>query len=449
MSEQGTNQLSEVNAGNIRKCVITSNSGKAVDVSGGLVDFRYYENVLSNVVTATAVIVDTGYTSDGQKAKGAKGILDDLPIRGGERFDIDFLDSGNPQHSLQLTFYVNRVLAADPGTVKENFALHLTSLAYIGNELTRVVKRYQGKISDNVKSILSDVLQSDEEVIVDDTAIDYNFFGNDRKPFYVCTWLASKSTSQSAGTDGSGSVGGSAGYLFYQNQNGFNFRSLDKLLEQTPEKKYIFTNTTTISKERESEGYKSILSVNIDRNVDLQSNLALGVYNNRTVFYDPVSFNYVVINFDIADQEDKITTAGETPASTLVKPQFVQGPSRLMTNVLDIGYNPTGSTPEEQLKNWKAGKTEPNYDAPRTQVQSIMRYNQVFTIQTNIMIAADLSVKAGDMVECTFIQLEGRGDGEINKETEGKYLVAYVCHRLTPSDSFTSLGLVRDSYQKA
>ena len=167
------------------------------------------------------------------------------------------------------------------------------------------------------------------------------------------------------------------------------------------------------------------------------------------MFYDPVSFNYVVINFDIADQEDKITTAGETPASTLVKPQFVQAPSRLMTNVLDIGYNPTGSTPEEQLKNWKAGKTEPNYDAPRTQVQSIMRYNQVFTIQTNIMIAADLSVKAGDMVECTFIQLEGRGDGEINKETEGKYLVAYVCHRLTPSDSFTSLGLVRDSYQKA
>ena len=28
---------------------------------------------------------------------------------------------------------------------------------------------------------------------IDSTAIDYNFIGNDRKPLYVCTWLASKS----------------------------------------------------------------------------------------------------------------------------------------------------------------------------------------------------------------------------------------------------------------
>ena len=449
MSEKGTNQLSEVNAGNIKKCVITSNSGKAIDVSGGIVDFRYYESVLSNHISAQAVIVDTGYTSNGEKSGTSKGILDDLPIRGGERFDIEFSDAGNPQNTLKLTLYVNRVLAADPGTVKENFILNLTSVEYVNNELTRVVKRYQGKISDNVKSILSDVLKTSTTVTVDDTAIDYNFYGNDRKPFYVCTWLASKSTSQSAGSGGSGSIGGSAGYLFYQTHKGFNFRAIDKLLEQTPDRKYIFTNTTQISKEREEDGYKSILSVNIDRNVDLQSNLALGVYHNRSVFYDPVSFNYVVLNFDIADQGDKITSAGETPASTLVKPEFVKGPTRLMTNVLDIGYNPTGDTSEEQLENWKAGKSLPNFDAPRTQVQSIMRYNQLFTIQTNIMIAGDLSIKAGDMVECAFVQLEGRGDGEINKETEGKYLVAYVCHRLTPSDTFTSLGLVRDSYKKA
>ena len=61
MSDKGTNQLSDVNAGNIRKCIITSNTGnKAVDVSAGVVDFRYYESVLSNYITAQAVIIDTG-----------------------------------------------------------------------------------------------------------------------------------------------------------------------------------------------------------------------------------------------------------------------------------------------------------------------------------------------------------------------------------------------------
>jgi hypothetical protein len=213
-------------------------------------------------------------------------------------------------------------------------------------------------------------------------------------------------------------------------------------MKQRPEKKFIFTNTTSVAK----EGYKSIVSVKIDRNVDLQQNLSLGVYHNRTLFYDPVSFNYVPVGFDIDKQENKITTAGDTPASTLVKPSFVSGPSRLMTNILDIGYNPTGDTPEDQLLNWNSEKTKPNFDAPRTQVQSIMRYNQVFTIQTNIVVAGDFEIKAGDMVECQFIQLEGGGDGEINKETEGSYLVAYLCHRLTPENTYTSLGLVRDSY---
>ena len=38
------------------------------------------------------------------------------------------------------------------------------------------------------------------------------------------------------------------------------------------------------------------------------------------------------------------------------------------------------------LKNWKDNKTVSNYDAEKSMVQSVMRYNQMFTIQTNITI---------------------------------------------------------------
>ena len=42
-------------------------------------------------------------------------------------------------------------------------------------------------------------------------------------------------------------------------------------------------------------------------------------------------------------------------------------------------------------------------------------------------------------------------DAEIeneNKQSGGKYMVGYVCHRVTPRDTFTSLGLIRDSFGK-
>ena len=81
-------------------------------------------------------------------------------------------------------------------------------------------------------------------------------------------------------------------------------------------------------------------------------------------------------------------------------------------------------------------------------VQSVMRYNQLFTIQTEIKVPGDFSLRAGDIVKCVFPQI-GPEDtsGPINNETSGEYLVAHVCHRTTPKDTYSSLTLVRDSYR--
>ena len=75
---------SPTQAGNIDRFDITSNTGGgSIDVSAGIVDFRYYESVLSNTVTAFFTqIIETGNSDLGQ------GTLDGLPIRGGERSSL-------------------------------------------------------------------------------------------------------------------------------------------------------------------------------------------------------------------------------------------------------------------------------------------------------------------------------------------------------------------------
>ena len=75
-----------------------------------------------------------------------------------------------------------------------------------------------------------------------------------------------------------------------------------------------------------------------------------------------------------------------------------------------------------------------------------MRYNQLFTVKTDITIPGDFTIKAGDVIECSFPELSGSESEAINSETEGKYMVASVCHRITPDSSTTSLSLVRDSF---
>ena len=93
-------QNSPEQSGNIEEFKISSNSkDEAKDLQGGVVEFVYYESVLSNTVTATATIIETGFIADQKQEKGggdgamyAPTTVDSLPIRGGERTDITIED---------------------------------------------------------------------------------------------------------------------------------------------------------------------------------------------------------------------------------------------------------------------------------------------------------------------------------------------------------------------
>ena len=446
-------------AGNIVKFQISSNFTEyAVELSAGVVDFRYYENVLANNVTATATIVETGYQADSSgDAGGKQSTVDGLPIRGGERTDITIEDAYGNELTLEEGLYVNRLRDVDPGTSKDVYFLDFASKEFFANEQTRVVKKYEGNIGDNVEKILKDVLKVEADIEIDNTLAPYNFIGNDKKPFYVCTWLASKSIPESG-------KGGSAGYLFFQTRDGFHFKSIDKILGGEAKKKYIFNNSTELP-----EGFDAkILTCEINSDVDVGKNLVMGMYNNRSIFFDPISFDYEVRSFPEPEKPQtegqivnkkttpqvpssesyvgKTETAAEEPASELIAKEFRQSPSRLMSFVVDTGAIPSGTTSQEQLDTWNDDKTKPNFDFKDTVVQSIMRYNQLFTVKTDITIPGDFTIKAGDLVECRFPELSGDESKDINSETKGIYMVASVCHRITPSSSTTSLSLVRDSF---
>ena len=125
-----------------------------------------------------------------------------------------------------------------------------------------------------------------------------------------------------------------------------------------------------------------------------------------------------------------------------------KSPSRMITAILDTGAMPSGKSSEKQLEDWNNNPTTPNYNAENSLLQSIMRYNQLFTVQTTITIPGDFTIRAGDTVECEFPQLESSKNTEKNRASSGIYMVAHVCHKITPENTLTSLSLVRDSFGK-
>ncbi len=440
--------------------------GESIDISEAVVEIRYYEDVLSNSVSLSAIVAETGGSN--KKSFGNKGVLDGLPIRGGEpsHIVIEDKDKKKLRFKNDNMLYINRVRNVIPGTSKDVYILDFTSRETLSNEQVRVVKRYNGKISDSVDKILKEAtvgsvgLKTQKKVEVDPSVSEFNFIGNDRKPFYVCTWLASKATPE---PPRGGKLGGAAGYLFYETYDGYKFKAIDVLFNRDknkPKGNYIFTNTDDINR-----GYKGkILEYNIERDIDLQNNLVLGTYANRTLFFDFMKYEYQIRPFSVDPPVDpppgkegeqtspesskgKLENLGSEDLP-LVADEFRKPISRLMTRVLDIGTMPSGETAEKQLENWKDNKEKSTYDAGNSMVQSVMRYNQMFSIKINITIAGDFTLRAGDLIYCEFPEVSTNPNTKPNKKSGGLYMISSLCHRLTPKDTYTSLTLVRDTFGK-
>jgi hypothetical protein len=425
-----TTNNSNASSGNIKKCEIIPRNGPATELNAVVVELNYYENLLSNSISSTFVIADSGSLNK----KEQSSILDGLPIRGGEKITLEIEDAQIEKNSISVDLYVNRIKNSNPLTNKDVFILDLCTLEFINNEKTRVIKRYDNSISENVTRILREVLKTNKPIDADPTSIPYNFIGNERKPFYTCSWLSSKSVP----TKG---IGGAAGYFFYETSEGYKFKSIDVLNAQQPKRKFVYTDTNVIPRQYDAK----ILSVNIERDMDLQQNLSLGVYANRTIYFDFFNFEYIPAEYTINAQEPKLTLVGED--FRYVAPEFKESPTRFMTRVLDMGSLPSGNTPDSQLSSWSSNPKKPNYDAANIMSQSLMRYNQLYSIKVNIIIAGDFSLHAGDIIECAFPDLSRIDSNKpTNKETTGKYIISSLCHKITPKSCFTSLTLVRDSF---
>lgn len=417
-------------SGNIKMCEITPRGGAAKELNSVVVELTYYENLMSNSVSSSIIIADSGSLNK----KEESGILDGLPIRGGEKIKLQIEDAQYVRTTLTMDLYVNRIKNSNPLSNKDVFTLDLCTLDYINNEKTRVIKRYDNAISDNVISILRGVLGTSKNIDADPTGIPYNFIGNERKPFYVCSWLASRSVP----TKG---IGGSAGYFFYETSLGYKFKSIDVLNSQPPKKRFVYTNNDQIALQYDAK----LLSVSIERDMDLQQNLTLGVYANRTIYFDFFNFEYIPTPYTINVQEPNLTLVGED--FKYVAPEFRESPTRFMSRILDVGYLPSGNSAESQLSTWASNPKKPTYDASNIMSQSLMRYNQLYSIKFNVVIAGDFSLHAGDIIECTFPDLSNIDSNKPkNKQTTGKYIIASLCHKMTPKTTFTSMTLIRDSF---
>jgi len=437
-----TNQLisKSAEAGNITKLNIYSNKGgQKVDITKGTVALLYYESILQDSVRATVTFADSGNTINNKTA------LDGLPIVGTEKVELKFIDS--TQRELSLTLYVNKVTPMSDDTTKSLVQLDLTSKEFIMNEKVRLNKRFDGKISNHIRKILTDsaFLGTTKRVDIEETSNNFNFIGNNRKPYYALNWLSKKSVSAQAQKKGE-----SAGYFFFETSEGFKFKSIDGLLSQEKKKSIVYNQSPDSRGENLPAGYDvKALEYEKDNRVDVQDKLQLGAFSTRTILFDPFSCFYQVITASAKDKEESLKLAGkELP---VLNKEFDRAGrnkefSRTQYMLIDKGTLPAGTGTGKNQQQLQKSKEE-NFEPAAILNQSIRRYGQLFSSKATITIAGDFSLHAGDVVflDVPELQTDIKND-DVNKESGGLYIIADLCHYISPKETYTKLNLVRDSF---
>ena len=421
----------------------------AIDLTNHLVQTEYFENLLSPVITMKMQI------------RSEFNYVANVPIRGGEMiaFSVnvggteikfgDISDGNIIPNSGEL--YVYKLSDLSTPSQAQDFILNITSLEFIKNETSRCQSKFKSQTIDkHVRQILGpDVMNVNPDKIleknIEETENSYAFIGNNRKPFYTIEWLCPKAITNSVqGVSGEGNQAkgkGTAGFLFYENREGFNFKSVESLVRSTTlksnKKKAVFSYEYR-GKGATGNPYNLDENTNINfyymnKSTDLRKALTVGQYANITIFYNSLTQKFSQIEYRLEEEVKDSKLGSEGDLST---PKGLnQYNSRLYSRISDHGVMGVGKDGLES-----SGRDQID------QAKAISRYNALFSQSLNIQVPCNTNLKVGDIINLTFPEVNMGQSKDADESLSGNYLISRLNHHMQPNASFTSLNLIRDSY---
>ena len=419
---------------------VFSNENKdSVDIRGGVPVLEYRESVLCPYITVDMTIIDTGTaTKSKDGSKGTVGILESIKLQGTEKFKLKLEDQFGNQIDLsgEDDLRLAKTMFAGKGVNQSSCSVRVVSKEAFDNLLleTRMVDSYLGKGDVIIREALKS-LKTEKDLFADTTQNDIQFNGKKRYPFEMC--LDVQKVSIPVGIK-------SAGFLFWETSKGYNFKSLDKMFDTTGKTIKKFEETG-FADSRVSPGYDGkILKSSFLLITDMLKQFEEGGNKTELDLFNPLNEEKLVyqnLNKFVYGESINIIAGLDTPVLSEEYRDEEGNPKATLSlhETKDVGQKiiPGGGLADIDAT---------SFDNVSTSRQSKQNYRQKFSMSLNIVIDADLSLSAGDLIFCKFPETSQKKSQSGSPKDSGIYMIADLCHYSTPTQAFTGLNLVRDSY---
>ena len=397
----------------IKTCALIATEGSSLsddfEISGGNPNITYYESVKSPSISVSIDFIDVD------------GVISREGITGGEYLDLkikvpdfDDFEITPDKHFMML----NSVKNVKTSSNKQIATLEFVSVEAIINETARVSRRFTGNVSQIVKELMKDKksIQTSKNLETDESFNKYSFVGNLKRPFDTIQWLCPKAAS----TDKE------CGFLFYENLDGYFFKSIKGLLDADSSETYEKPEAPVDTDIKITEN-------NLDSSNDIGMNCRMGMYANKTLYIDIENGKIETVDYKISDLN--LAKPPKLPAG------LEDVPTRLMLRILDAGALQKGSKKEE---------VEKRSELAVYQNKSYARTNLLFSQSLSISTPFNPDLRVGQMIDVVLPVKEGSdqsqttGGGE--NDISGKYLLSELKHSIANGKSNSELKLIRDVF---
>ena len=444
---------------NPKKITLTDVSGKQHDMTSAVGMFSYFESIFAPFVSANMFVIDSG-----------QNFIGTLPIQGGEKVVIEF--DNVKEESVEYELVVWKVYNRRFEKNMQYYTLALMSEEGLLNQSARVIDKYKGNAEAIVSDVLKNVLKTKKQLRSETSQFKMNLFPNGRKAHaFIQSLMArtvsknskfkkgggSSTTSQGSELGGNAKkASGTAGYLFFENKDGFVFESMDRLCSDGTD---TFGGTGPVAEYVSRPGigvsadvaFYNIIDYSFSDEIDIVDKLNNGIFSTHMCYFDISSQKYEEYNYDMRKTFNNMSHLGSQDILGKYQKELSEKPSRVMSILLDheAWYSDEGvANPEED------GDGEFPDHAKYYTAQAIGRRYLMDNQKLEIEISGNSDLKAGDKIKVMLPNVSAealREKQQYDEENSGTYLISKVAHHYQlikesgEPEFITKLRLIRDT----
>ena len=391
--------------------------------SNQLMELHYIEDITKSNILMMVKINDSG-----------SGICD--AIVGMEPIEIIWTDDsigkgmeGNVYKQSMIIYDVKDRIVKDGK--QSSAVLYCISVDALRNSATKISRRF-GKgggesTSDIVEELITRDLASSKPFKIDKSITKLSFVSPYWDPYTIISWLAWRSILE--GDSGKKS----AGYLFFENADGYNFRAMDAITQTAPSRS---VNVNFFEEDEDPDEDKkdiNIFGFSVSETSDIFRGVNLGSYASTTFTLDMKDFKYEEVPFFINDFYPSVQKLNNRKL-----PSFYERfgseekggrPTRIMSKILDTAMYTEGTYTQDLTK-----------QLSQSMIRNQLFFNQSATFEYEGM--QDLQV--GEVVR---VNKYNARSGKLEPKLSGKYIVGKIYRQFTTERDMmsTRVTLFRDS----